>query len=436
MEEKKKYENEQRQLAIQQKEFIKNQLNPKPNPNNKNKRKKENPKENPKGNKKNKNKMNLTISDDENEEDKDVDMVNDKKTIPSEILFYIDIIWDMVQNNVGTHIVSAHVSTQSVLRDLFRNENRLIPQLISVTEMNNIYYWDQIFHQVNLSNLPMAFTLPGKVVNPYDQFTPIQLSQMLKNTNNSTLLNDTKTIVSSVWLPRNYPQFHCPIPCITSLKMNHIKRTQNFTSQGTQIIIHEPRVCRGHKDYGFGWLYLVEGFKIFLYVEDPKRPPGTALTPKTQPVPGCSVTDSWDLDILSKETRVKYFIMLPGNIVFVPPSLRHIVISPIKGRAYGEFCSHVYGAISDLCSQLNVQRERHEDISTDKNDMNGQTEHQSTLLIHQIIKFLDDGDHKGVWDKKRLKEIVESKAENLISTNRALRVQLDALVCKIGEICK
>jgi hypothetical protein len=180
----------------------------------------------------------------------------------------------------------------------------------------------------------------------------------------------------------------------------------------------------------------VEGFKIFIYVEDPMRPPGTALTHKSQPVPGCSTATAWDFDILSNEKRVKYFILHPGNIVFVPPSLRHIVISPIKGCAYGAFSSHVYGAISDLCSQLSIQREGHKDISMSKNEMEGQTEHQSTLLIAQIIKFLEEDDHRHVWNRDRLKEIVKANAENFLSSNRALSVQLDALIYKISVACK
>lgn len=325
----------------------------------------------------------------------------------------------MVNQVDGTFKTNAWITSMDALKRLLRNENRVNLVRVSVDEMKSYQYWDEVAYEVNFKNSPMAFTLPGIPLNPFLKMKGASISwldNMIKTTPDRT----------SIWLPVTHGRFPCPVPCVGSDAFNHVTRTRYFNPRENQVIKTQPRVCRGHNNHGFGWLYSVQGITLFLYINDPNRIPGS------DGVPGCPIgtTDGpWELDSLSLRPDVKYFILYPGTIIFIPPNTRHIVISLQESLSYGSFSSHIYGAVSDLANYLDLHRETNPDLPTIKDAIHGIGISDSSTLASQIIKILESEPN---WNKEYLSNIVRAKRASFVSDDRSLLAKSK----KIISLCK
>ena len=123
--------------------------------------------------------------------------------------------------------------------------------------------------------------------------------------------------------------------------------------------------------------------------------------------------------------------MRPGTIIFVPPSTRHIVISPVDCLAFGSFTSHVYGALSDLANYLDVHRKSHPDLPVVSDAKCGLSVKDALELAGELINVLRNNPKDVQWDPQQLKEIYTNKKESFVSKNRALQSKLN----DIANLC-
>jgi len=273
---------------------------------------------------------------------------------------------------------------------------------------------------VNKNNTPMAYSFAGPVMNPWNNLDENH-KEWFKS--NEKKLNER----TSMWFDIHPNPFKCPIPCLSSENFSHVSREEFFEFSQIQVLQHSPRVGAGHTDFGFGWLYVVKGIKLLLFVEEMTR-----KVASTDPhTPGCSIHSTWDLDVLSRLNNVKYFILQPGSIAFIPASVKHLVFSPYDSQAYGGFVSHMYGALSDLAYYLDMHRETNTDFATLQDATRGSGIQQTTKLIKSIIEQLQLPQGERLWEMKKAREIVCQKADSFISNNRGLQ----ANIVKLLKLC-
>ena len=151
----------------------------------------------------------------------------------------------------------------------------------------------------------MAYSFAGPVMNPWNNLDENH-KEWFKS--NEKKLNER----TSMWFDIHPNPFKCPIPCLSSENFSHVSREEFFEFSQIQVLQHSPRVGAGHTDFGFGWLYVVKGIKLLLFVEEMTRKVAST-DPHTR---GCSIHSTWDLDVLSRLNNVKYFILQPGSHSF------------------------------------------------------------------------------------------------------------------------
>jgi flagellar biosynthesis GTPase FlhF len=343
--------------------------------------------------------------------------------IPPEVEPFLDFIFSMVDksNWSSPQLGQAKASSLDVIKALLRNQNREHTKYLTMSEVNSLLFWDNEVLEINIANTPRTYRIPGPVLNPFNEMS-IETRAYLE----MKLRNEPSRI--SNWLPKNDKKFLSPIPFFSMDSFNHVPRTQYFKPNSAQVIKHGPRVCTGHVDHGFGWLYCVQGLKIIIFINEVDRVPGSS----TDFVRGCPTAATWDFDILSQSPNVKYFIALPGTLMVVPGSVKHIVISPQESLAYGSFISHVYGAVSDFAHYLDIHRETNTDFTNNKDLKFGIGIHETNILGNSIIKTIDIDRKEMEWNHQKLCRIIEAKKASFVSIDRALKVKID----KILNLCK
>jgi hypothetical protein len=360
-------------------------------------------------------------NDEETDSDEEMDEMANNEDVPLKLLPYIQILFDLVESTDGTHAKSAKAASIQILQQLLRNGNKVSTIRVKQDQMKSKQYWNDIFYNTIIRNEPTALELPINIVNPIEKWPQAKIDEALAKGATQRFINNPLKLATTVLLPAKFGKFPCPVPCLNGKDFNHIDRVSNFTTKDTQILKHKPRVSRGHMDHGFGWLYLVNGFKVFVYIKENNREPGSSIPP----VQGCSLRDPWDFNILTaNQEHVRYILMEPGQLVIVPPSVRHIVLSPVDCFAYGSYNSHIYGAIADLCNYLDLHRETHPDLPTMKDADEGMTVHQTSELASRINEFLAIPENRNI---PKLGDIVKAKSSSLVSTQRRLQCKLTTL---------
>ena len=357
----------------------------------------------------------LSISDSDSDAESD-----SSSTIPREIQPYLDLIFSMVDVINGSHNHHASATSIDALKRLLRNENRIHPTLVSPKDIKSPLYWDKEFYEINHDIKPKLFLLPGPVLNPF-----LTLSSKEEKSLENKLNSDPDPDRISHWVPQLQKKFSSPVPWFSTPACNHLPRTHFFDPKGIQVVKTNPRVCRGHADHGFGWLYNVQGIKIIIFINEVEREVGSS----TDFVRGCPMRGTWDFNILGQNPspQVRYFISQPGSLFVLPASVKHIVISPENSLAYGAFLSHIYGAASDLAHQLNIHRETNLDLTTFTDSANDIGIRESNILASQMIETIDI-DHKAMsWNNQKLRNILQEKKASYVSKDRSLKVKLDKI---------
>jgi len=337
----------------------------------------------------------------------------------------VDWIFSMLEPGRGPFSDVATVSSKDVVKDLLAMRRALNPIHISVKNLKDPTFWDEVCYRVNLHNIPLAYIIPGEIQDPFSKLNK-KMSDWIDMKTRET--KDNKDTSVSIQVPAAKAKFPLPIPPPIAALLNHVTRTQIFAHTESQVLNHDSRVSRGHVDLGFGWLYLIEGVKYIFYVEEPLRTPGSSV----HPIPGCSVRKAWDMDTLSTRSNVKYCRMIPGTIIFLPAPLKHIVMSPVDCKAYGGYTPHLYGAMGDLALYCDIQRETHEDMTLPKDNKPGTTPMDAKTLAIEILRLLEEGPDGACWSMERIKEIYHSKKDSYVSENRTLSEKLR----KLCNMCK
>jgi len=337
-------------------------------------------------------------------------------SVPQEIEPFVDLIFGMVDKVQGTHNHHAIATSVESLRTLLCNPNRIKPIALSSKDIKSTLYWDNECYQINLSNIPRHYSIPGPVLNPF-----LSMSSKDQKFLEQKQIADPDRV--NILLPGVHKKFLSPIPCFSSDSFNQVTRSAHFKPNETLVVKTTPRVCQGHVDHGFGWLYSVQGIKIVIFINEVDRDIGSS----TKFVRGCPITGTWDFNVLGRSPHVKYFILQPGSLVVIPPSVKYIVISPEDSLAYGSFLSHVYGAVSDLAHYLNLHRETNPDLPTLKDSVYDLGVRESNILATQIITTVDIDNHM-TWNHQKLRTLVQAKKASYLSKDRSLKVKLDKIL--------
>ena len=264
------------------------------------------------------------------------------------------------------------------------------------------------------------YSIPGRALNPF-----LTMSAKDEKFLEDAIKSHPNRI--SNWIQGAQKKFLSPIPCFSNDNFNHVQRTSHFRPNESQVVKNPPRVCQGHVDHGFGWLYGVKGVKIIIFINEIDREPGSM----TNFVRGCPVGGQgerpWDFDILSQGSNAKYFLLHPGSLMLIPPSIKHIVISPQESLAYGSFISHIYGAVADLAHYLDIHREINPDFPTINDASHGLGISETSKLATQIIKSIDIDQNDVNWNTQKLKQIMQTKGGSFISNDRQLTVKINKI---------
>ena len=200
----------------------------------------------------------------------------------------VDWIFSMLEPGRGPFSDVATVSSKDVVKDLLAMRRALNPIHISVKNLKDPTFWDEVCYRVNLHNIPLAYIIPGEIQDPFSKLNK-KMSDWIDMKTRET--KDNKDTSVSIQVPAAKAKFPLPIPPPIAALLNHVTRTQIFAHTESQVLNHDSRVSRGHVDLGFGWLYLIEGVKYIFYVEEPLRTPGSSV----HPILGCWGGESWVL---------------------------------------------------------------------------------------------------------------------------------------------
>lgn len=344
----------------------------------------------------------------------------------AEILSHLDLLFGMMGHGEPTDTDNVVVSSPEILRNFINQCELKRPIKLEKKSLTDKQFWHDVIFEVNSSNLPKCFAIPGEVMNPMDSLTPTKRKAVEALINSPRSQKDNSDIITTCWISHKLVQFKIPVPVLMEEEFNPVHTPTVYEALNSQVLQHGPRICRGHMDHGFGYLHLVKGTKIFIYVEEVEREVGSSV----DPVPGCSLKAAWDLDVLLQhKEHVKYFFLKPGHFVLLPASTKHIVCSLTDCFAHGGFTSHLVSSINDLAHRLDMHRETHPDLATNDDVQYAESTRVLINLTKKIKETIDDADLMTI---KRVKEIIQLRRASFVHSNDSLQRQLTNLV-KIAD---
>jgi len=319
----------------------------------------------------------------------------------SNIEKYIPRIWDTLNKykNSVKPIIYSNDSEQIAKNKLF-----LLLNTPSAKESNNYFHnISNLSHSLYKSIISESIQIihTNQIINDLD----IPNDLLLKNPSNLPTLSESKYESLLPEVIRVHFDSNRNMEYSSDLKDNSNIDDLRYTNL---YLYNQPiSICLGHFDPDLGYLYQVKGVKIWL-----------ELPFNTEDITHSKYPQAWDLDKLLRINRRRWFKTEPGDLVIIPPGVKHLVFTVGSSTVcYGGYFNNILGSLDWIDKILYFKSKGH---NSDKEVMARfriNNANNVTKIIYSIISAINKKNVKLLNCKKHIQTIWKIRRESIISNN-------------------